>query len=291
MQLGLIASHEYLDSKDSPLHRLLHRCRDDVRELGLALRVPADSYDAVRRISGFADHTALKSYLGDRLHDIVRMAAAIIDADGGDALGGIIHLTAPGGESAPIPEVRALKRLCLIHAKPYLVTAASAAEWIEAERVLRGLPSRSLNGSQHRFADQAIALIAHDAWKPCMVEFVVRHFALLSSFSRRICTGTTGRRLNDLARQQGWSRDEAWATCYESGPMGGDVQIADLVLSGQCQQVIFFHDVRVSHPHEADMLLLERAIAASTAEVVYFSGAAVAYRWAEAAEREMRDRP
>lgn len=35
------------------------------------------------------------------------------------------------------------------------------------------------------------------------------------------------------------------------------------------------------------MLLLERAIAASTAEIVYFNGAAVAYRWAEAAEREL----
>ncbi|MDQ0010183.1 methylglyoxal synthase [Luteibacter jiangsuensis] len=219
------------------------------------------------------------------------MAAAILDADGSDALDGVIHLAAPGDESIVAPEVRALKRLCLVHAKPYLITAASAVEWIEAERILCELTPRPPNGLRQQFARQAIALIAHDAWKPCLVEFVVRHFALLSGFSRRICTGTTGRRLNDLVRQQGWSGNEAWATCYESGPTGGDAQIADLVLSGQCQRVIFFHDVRVSHPHEADMLLLERAIAASTAEVVYFSGAAVAYRWAEAAEREVRDRP
>jgi len=257
----------------------------------LTLCVPAELYDAIGRLSDLADRTALTPYPGGYFHDVVRMAAAIVDSGGRDALDGVIHLTAPGDESALTPEIRALKRLCLIHAKPYLVTAASAVEWIEAERVFCGLPSIFPNSLRHRFAEQSIALIAHDAWKPCMVEFVVRHFALLSGFSRRICTGTTGRRLNDLARQQGWSGTEAWSICYESGPMGGDVQIAELVLSGQCQQVIFFHDVRVSHPHEADMLLLERAIAASTVEVVYFSSAAVAYRWAEAAEREMRDRP
>jgi methylglyoxal synthase len=162
-----------------------------------------------------------------------------------------------------------LKRLCLVHAKPYLITAASVVEWIEAERVLCGIPPSPQNGLRHRFARQSIALIAHDAWKPCMVVFVVRHFALLSDFSRRICTGTTGRRLNDLARQQGWSGNEAGATCCESGPMSGGARIADLVLSGQCQYVIFLHDVRVSHPHDAEMLLLERAIAASTAKVVY----------------------
>ncbi|WP_426285267.1 methylglyoxal synthase [Luteibacter sp. E-22] len=287
MQLGLIASREYLDSEDSPLHRLLHRCGDDIRRLGLTLRVPADEYDAVGRISGFTDHPALMPYPGGRFHDIIRMTAAILDTDGSGSLDGIIHLAVPGDESILAPELRALKRVCLVHSKPYLITAASAADLIEAERILCGLPPRPRDGSQHPFAHQAIALIAHDAWKPCMVEFVVKHFALLSGFSRRICTGTTGRRLNDLARQHGWSGNEAWATCYESGPMGGDVQIADLVLSGQCQRVIFFHDVRVSHPHKADMLLLERAIAASTAEVVYFSGAAAAYRWAEAAEREV----
>jgi len=291
MQLGLLVSREYLDDEDSPLHRLLHRWAAGICEMGLTLCVPADSYDAVRRIRGLSDRSALTSYPGNHFYDVIRMATAIVDTGRSGVLDGIVHLAAPGDESTLAPEARALKRLCLIHAKPYLITAASAVEWIEAERIICGLPPRPLTGSRHRFADQAIALIAHDAWKPCMVEFVVRNFALLSSFSRRICTGTTGRRLNDLARQQGWSRDEAWATCYESGPMGGDVQIANLVLSGQCQQVIFFHDVRVSHLHEADMLLLERAIAASTAEVVYFSSAAVAYRWAEAAEREMRDRP
>lgn len=205
MQLGLIASREYLDREDSPLHRLLHRCRDDIRKLRLTLRVPADAYEAVGSISGFADRLALMSYPGGRLHDIVRMAASIIDTDGSDALDGVIHLAAPGDESILAPEIRTLKRLCLVHAKPYLITTASAMEWIEAKRILCGLPPNPCDGSQHPFAHQTIALIAHDAWKPCMVEFVVKHFALLSGFSRRICTGTTGRRLNDLARQQGWS--------------------------------------------------------------------------------------
>ncbi|WP_448098453.1 methylglyoxal synthase [Luteibacter yeojuensis] len=219
------------------------------------------------------------------------MTAAILDTDGSGALDGVIHLATPGDESTLAPEVRTLKRLCLVHAKPYLITEASVVELIEAERILCGLSPRPWNELRHRFAYQTIALIAHDALKPCMEEFVVKHFALLSGFSRRICTGTTGRRLNELARQRGWPADDAWATCYESGPLGGDAQIAELVLSGRCQRVIFFHDARVSHPHEADMLLLERAIAASTAEVVYFSGAAVAYRWAEAAERELLDKP
>ena len=50
---------------------------------------------------------------------------------------------------------------------------------------------------------QVLALIGHDARKDQMVEFAPEHFDILSRFSERVATGTTGSRLNDMA----WSRD------------------------------------------------------------------------------------
>ena len=73
-------------------------------------------------------------------------------------------------------------------------------------------------------------------------------------------TGTTGGRLNDLAWSRGWPKDKPWVHRYLSGLLGGDAQIAELVLEHQCQRVIFFEDPHVARQHEADIQLLERAV-------------------------------
>jgi len=39
----------------------------------------------------------------------------------------------------------------------------------------------------------------------------------------------------------------------ESGPKGGDVQIAQAALQGLCGRIIFFTDPMATHPHEPDI--------------------------------------
>jgi len=83
---------------------------------------------------------------------------------------------------------------------------------------------------------------------------------VLSRFGERIGTGTTGQHLNELAWSRGWPRDQDWIQRFQSGPLGGDAQIADRVLEGRCQRAIFFEDPHVARQHEADIQLLERAV-------------------------------
>lgn len=51
---------------------------------------------------------------------------------------------------------------------------------------------------------------------------------------------------------------EKWVDPLESGPVGGDVQIAEKIRKKECHRVFFFEDPRVSREHEADIQLLER---------------------------------
>jgi methylglyoxal synthase len=126
-----------------------------------------------------------------------------------------------------------------------------------------------------------VALIAHDAMKPQMLAYAADHFDVLSRFAHRVATGTTGQRLNELAWSRGWPGDSAWVERYQSGPMGGDAQIADLVLERRCQRAIFFEDPHVARQHEADIQLLERAVTTRTDEAACITSPRVAARWAE----------
>ena len=132
---------------------------------------------------------------------------------------------------------------------------------------------------------QTLALIAHDAMKPQMLAFAAEHFEVLSRFRQRVATGTTGQRLNELAWSRGWPSDQEWVARYQSGPMGGDAQIADLVLEGGCQRAIFYEDPHVPRQHEADIQLLERAVTTVTDAAMCITSPRVAARWAEAARR------
>jgi methylglyoxal synthase/DNA-binding transcriptional regulator LsrR (DeoR family) len=49
-----------------------------------------------------------------------------------------------------------------------------------------------------------------------------------------------------------------WVLPLESGPEGGDVQIAEKIRKKECHRVLFFEDPGVSREHEADIQLLER---------------------------------
>src|SRR5450830_1068851 len=75
------------------------------------------------------------------------------------------------------------------------------------------------------------------------------------------------------------------AGCSMSWPLGGDAQIAELVLDGACQKVIFFEDPHVARQHEADIQLMERAVWSAGARCSCLNSPAMAAQWAQAVER------
>ncbi|HVN58276.1 MAG TPA: methylglyoxal synthase [Bacteroidales bacterium] len=108
--------------------------------------------------------------------------------------------------------------------------------------------------------DKTIALIAHDARKADMIEWVKYNVETLY-INRLVCTGTTGslieNTLIDYARYN--KINEPYVlTKMKSGPMGGDAQIAAMVVEGKVDLCVFLIDDLSANPHEADIMMLLR---------------------------------
>lgn len=285
MLIGLAANRLHHHTDDAALFALLRACESGIRELQLGLHAVGRTHDAIVASGMLRGYRPLVRYPYGREGGLMKLVAEIVGMpeDEGRALDGAIYLTDPVDPSSIFPEALALKRQCVIHGKPFLSTVASARDWIEMERIHAGLPADRHATTLYDHGTQTVALIAHDAMKGAMVEFADRHFDLLSRFRRRVATGTTGQRLNELAWSKGWPADTPWADRYNSGPLGGDAQIADLVLERRCQRAIFFEDPHVARQHEADIQLLERAVTTRTHDAVCTTSPCVADRWCEAA--------
>lgn len=99
-----------------------------------------------------------------------------------------------------------------------------------------------------------IALVAHDNRKADMVDWAV-HNALFLASHQLVCTGTTGRLIADAFKEHGIDAD---ITCMNSGPMGGDAEIAAMVVRKEVNLAIFLIDDLNPQPHEADIQMLLR---------------------------------
>lgn len=99
-----------------------------------------------------------------------------------------------------------------------------------------------------------IALVAHDRRKADMVEWAVHNAEMLSKH-KLICTGTTGGLIRQAFDDKGINAD---VTCMNSGPLGGDAEIAALVVRKQVNLAIFLIDDLNAQPHEADIQMLLR---------------------------------
>ena len=95
---------------------------------------------------------------------------------------------------------------------------------------------------------KTIALIAHDGKKADMVAFVKDHLAPIQKF-KVVATGTTGEYVE---------RAGIKVTKMASGPMGGDAQIAAMIVGKKVDAVIFLRDPLGLHPHEPDIFMLLR---------------------------------
>ena len=93
-----------------------------------------------------------------------------------------------------------------------------------------------------------IALIAHDARKQDLVDFVYQNLEVLRQ-GKLVATGNT----SDQVKEAGLDVEAKL-----SGPMGGDAQIAAMVAEKQLSAVVFFRDPLGKNPHEPDVQMLMR---------------------------------
>jgi len=94
-----------------------------------------------------------------------------------------------------------------------------------------------------------LALIAHDDEKPEMIDLAETYESLLSTFDL-VGTGTTGKRVTEAT---GLTVERK-----ESGPIGGDAQIAAEVAEDRLDGIIFLRDPLTAQPHEPDISALLR---------------------------------
>lgn len=99
-----------------------------------------------------------------------------------------------------------------------------------------------------------IALVAHDNRKVDMVEWAVHNASYLSKHSL-VCTGTTGSLIWKAFNEIGIDAEVA---CMHSGPLGGDAEIAAMVVRKEVDLAVFLIDDLNPQPHEADIQMLLR---------------------------------
>ncbi len=95
-----------------------------------------------------------------------------------------------------------------------------------------------------------LALVAHDAKKADLADFVAVHAQRLARFDLW-ATGTTGARLMERCPELGVTR-------LKSGPLGGDQQIGAMIAEGRIDALIFFIDPLSPMPHDVDVKALTR---------------------------------
>lgn len=96
-----------------------------------------------------------------------------------------------------------------------------------------------------------IALIAHDNKKADMVAFVMKRLEFFNKPDIKIiATGTTGERIKHAGVNN--------VSTVLSGPMGGDAEIASMVVNRSIDLVIFLRDPLGKHPHDVDISMLMR---------------------------------
>ena len=95
---------------------------------------------------------------------------------------------------------------------------------------------------------KTIALVAHDAKKDDLLQWVTEHAEKLIG-NEFYATGTTGKILSSVLPN---------INRLKSGPLGGDQQLGALISEGKIDYLIFFWDPMTSQPHDVDVKALLR---------------------------------
>jgi methylglyoxal synthase len=96
-----------------------------------------------------------------------------------------------------------------------------------------------------------LALIAHNEMKSRIEEFVLDYQDELLQFHRIVTTGTTGKIVQDIAPKLAHK-----VRRYNSGPKGGDIEIAVEMIFKRCDVAVFLVDPLSAHPHSEDIKVL-----------------------------------
>jgi methylglyoxal synthase len=290
LRIGLAASAVHRAAPDGALFRLLGPLERSIREeLRAELLVLGQTYDALIAQHILARYPRLLRLPARRDGGIIHLVGDVVSGDPARRLDAVIYLLDPDDPTSVFPEGQALKRECVIHETLFVSTLAHAREWFELARVDCDFAPNPLLDTSFDFSSQTIALIAHDARKKELVEFVRTRFAFFDRFRRRIATGTTGAKLNELAAELS-AVHSPWVHRFHSGPLGGDAEIALEVLENRCRRVIFFEDPHVARQHEADIQLLERSARITTERTMCVSDPASADAWVASCERRRHQR-
>ncbi len=101
-----------------------------------------------------------------------------------------------------------------------------------------------------------IGLVAHDAMKKDMIEWVLEYSEIFKGH-KFFCTGTTGtmikKALEEKHPEQEWN-----ITLLKSGPLGGDQQMGSRIVDGEIDYLFFFTDPMTMQPHDTDVKALTR---------------------------------
>ena len=108
-------------------------------------------------------------------------------------------------------------------------------------------------------ARKKIAIVAHDNRKKDIIEWVSFNWKELAQHSL-ICTGTTGKLVDETLRQKCKENDfvPPEVARLKSGPLGGDQQLGAMISEGLIDLLIFFWDPMQPQPHEVDVKALLR---------------------------------
>ncbi len=282
LRIGLIANRSHQGTPESALVQLLRGARISIHHLQPQWIVVGRTLDAIighNLIEVCAHH---ERFPYGREGGLMKLVSRVVDSDPLRAVDAVIYLIDPVDPSSIFPEALALKRQCVIHRKPFLSTLASALEWLELEALAAGAAPSTERDQTYQLQNEGIGLIAHDAMKERMLALAEKHFALLDQFAQRYATGTTGGMLNKLAQKiKGEDAGRHWVKPFLSGPMGGDAQLAELVLEKKMRRILFLEDPHVARQHEADIQLLERAARTVSDFALVVSDADGADRWLE----------
>jgi methylglyoxal synthase len=108
--------------------------------------------------------------------------------------------------------------------------------------------------------DKTIALVAHDACKKNLADWVAYNWEKLIPH-RLICTGTTGSVISDRLEQEMGSAEKKTHINMKrllSGPLGGDQQLGAMIADGEIDLFIFLWDTMSAQPHDVDVKALLR---------------------------------
>ncbi len=123
-----------------------------------------------------------------------------------------------------------------------------------------------------KFVRRRIGLVAHDAMKKDMIEWVLWNSEKLIGH-QFFCTGTTGTLLLQALTEK--HPDKHWDfTLLKSGPLGGDQQMGSRIVEGGLDYLFFFTDAMTLQPHDTDIKALTRL--ASLENIVFCSNRATA---------------